>query len=255
MYKKLIVNRYGVKLMSMSKMNVKSGKIRKKALGTSSTEEKDERYYYNQRRKLMEAYNLITINFKENYSCFVTLTFADVEISVEEASKTFERFINNLRKTYDNFKYVATAEFQDRGVIHYHFVCNITDEIDASNSISYYWNHGIIDVRNVYNIQGLAIYMTKKFTDQARSSNPLFGKRCYRTSQHLTKALVINSWKMLPEDFETIKNIITAGNAKKRAFINNVRAGKIEYATYKLDLDSNTIFGNYTLAKRKKHLF
>ncbi len=251
MYTKLIVNRHEVKITSMSKMNVKQGKREKSHIAVISDEERERRYYYNQLKKRRMIIDIISINFKENCSCFVTLTFADETISIKKATDMFEKFTKNMRKIYFNFKYVTTVEFQDKGKIHYHLICNIPDEEDALDSVLNNWNSREINVQIVYDIKGLAIYMTKEFLEQNRIS-PLFGKRGYKTSHDLDKQFNFNSWSMGKEKFEALKNALITGEPKGVTSMYHECAGDIVYSTHELAVDSNTIFGEYVLATRKK---
>ena len=234
----------------MMKLNVRPVKWREESSNIIiSDEEREKRYYYNQLKKRRKVIDLISINFKEHFSCFVTLTFAKSSISLKETIKNFERLTANLRRDYDNFIYVATIEFQTNGNLHYHLVCNIANEINATESISKHWKHGEIDVEEVYNIQDLAKYMTKDFLTQDRTS-PLFGQRCYKHSQNLEKPLVAKSWDIGHERFENIKNSLVEGMPKKVVKYNE-NVGEVEYNTYALGVDSIGLFGDYIIVVKR----
>jgi len=248
LYTKISVNRHKVKVMSMEKMNVGLGKKKKKSSNVTSDEERKENYSNKQKRSCDKVIDDININFKAYSSCFVTLTFV-CAIDIEEAKKRFANFLKNMRRTYINFKYVVTIEFQDRGTIHYHFICNIPDSLDATDSICNYWNGGI-NVKEVYYVDGLAIYMTKEFINRDETS-PLFGKHCYMSSQYLDKPYIVTSWGMPQEEFKNMKSLLIKGNSKKRVIINSEKAGVIEYNTYKRFVCTDSLLGDYVLAKRK----
>lgn len=97
MYSKIVIDRYNVSVVSMEKMNVSPSKDKTQAISTTSSEEKDKKYYYNQLRKRRDIISLIKMNFQENNSCFITLTFSDTTISLDQARIKFERFIKQLR--------------------------------------------------------------------------------------------------------------------------------------------------------------
>lgn len=255
MYTILSANRREVKVTSMSKMNVKPNRQQKRSSAVISDEERKKRYYYNQLKKRREVIDAMVMNFKDGFSCFVTLTVAEEAEDIEEgANVRFEKFTKNMRRTYKNFRYVATIELQDRGAIHYHLVCNIPDEADAIDSILRYWGYGDLDVQMVYDIQNLSEYVTKKFLEQDDTS-PLFGKRCYKCSQHLEKPFVVYSWNMKHEDFEAIKNALTENEAKNKVFRHHEKAGDVEYSTYELCSNGDVLFNEYTLATRKRLQF
>ena len=75
-------------------------------------------------RSKLECQRLAKCNIKD-WKIFVTLTFAENETNIENANKKFRNFIRKVTRVYDNFKYICIPEFQKRGAIHYHILCNI----------------------------------------------------------------------------------------------------------------------------------
>jgi len=65
------------------------------------------------------------INCNQDFSKFYTLTFADNITDVKFANKHFNKFIMRMEYHYGKFKYIAVIEFQERGAVHYHFLCNL----------------------------------------------------------------------------------------------------------------------------------
>ncbi|WP_425589853.1 rolling circle replication-associated protein, partial [Pseudalkalibacillus sp. JSM 102089] len=77
-----------------------------------------------------EVRRQVLANFSER-SKFVTLTFKENITDIQRANTYFKNFIKRLkyylkakRKWQADFKYLAVLEFQDRGAVHYHMMCN-----------------------------------------------------------------------------------------------------------------------------------
>lgn len=64
-----------------------------------------------------------------DWKSFVTLTFSENICDIKEANKAFQTYIEQCqrycRKNGQEFLYLGVPEFQKRGAVHYHFLCNI----------------------------------------------------------------------------------------------------------------------------------
>ena len=79
----------------------------------------------NQRRRDMIR-RLACCNFNNKYDKFLTLTFAENKIDIQECNVLFKAFIRKLKNKYNkNLKYLAVIEFQKRGAVHYHVLLTI----------------------------------------------------------------------------------------------------------------------------------
>jgi len=147
-------------------------------------------------RSKLECQRLAKCNMPE-WETFITLTFAENITDVESANKRFRYFIDKVRRVKKDFKYLCITEFQKRGAIHYHLLCNIS--ID-DNTLIYtqkdnkkfkhikYWIDGFTSVESLKNdpkkvIGYISKYMTKNIDDR------LFSHRRYFYSQNLNKPL------------------------------------------------------------------
>lgn len=66
---------------------------------------------------------LINANFN-NQSAFITLTFAKNMQDIDKANYEFKKWQQKMKRKID-FKFVGVIEFQERGAIHYHLICNL----------------------------------------------------------------------------------------------------------------------------------
>jgi hypothetical protein len=191
----------------------------------------------------------VDINFENEKSCFITLTFAD-EVEYEFAVKGFKMFTKNARRQYNNFKYVATIELQQRGAIHFHIICNIAELEECNQFVSDYWTYGTHDVQSIYDKNKLALYMTKQFTAQDKTSL-LFNRRCYFVSQGLNKPYIVNSWDISDSVYNSIKSAVV-DNLLTRNSVTNAFSGNVNYRSYSVNEDTiYSILPNCVFAEKK----
>lgn len=172
----------------------------KEAQKMSSREKSNVRARNNVRR-------LALSNFS-NRSRFLTLTFRENIQDVELANKTFKRFIKymneDLRKEEKKLKYLAVIEFQKRGTIHYHMICegipfkkkgyrnHVRDRWrQAIRSVTGAEGEGVgnIDLKRLdtlKDVDNLGAYVVKYMT-KADADKRLFGKKLYQTSRGLER--------------------------------------------------------------------
>ena len=80
--------------------------------------------YKNISRSKFKLQRLVKAN-EEIFKTFITLTFKENIIDIENANRKFRYFIDTVRRKFDNFKYICVPEFQKRGAVHYHLLTNI----------------------------------------------------------------------------------------------------------------------------------
>lgn len=140
----------------------------RKKNGKEGSKERKEEYQktvnYRAREKIRR---LILSNF-DDQSIFLTLTFAENIRDLQRANKEFKKFIQRIRRRQDDFKYVCVIEFQKRGAVHYHLVCNLQkvwiDEEGRkgySREIAEIWGNGFCDVRELTNVDNIGAYVVK----------------------------------------------------------------------------------------------
>lgn len=169
---------------------------------------KEERQLQSRRSSNIRARNnlrrLITTNFSNN-SKFLTLTFRENIEDVEVANGVFRDFIRGLnrylqRVNKPKLTYIAVVEFQKRGAVHYHLICDLKGV--GANTIRKYWLNaskeleGNIDIKNIRHVDNVGAYLVKYMT-KADVDLRLVGKKLYQTSRGLKKPkeLGLAMWK------------------------------------------------------------
>ncbi len=130
---------------------------------------------------------LALANFN-NRSKFLTLTFKENMEDLKEANKMFKAFIRKMKKEQADLKYIAVIEFQERGAIHYHLLCNL--KYMRVEKIRKYWRdivgEGNIDLQRIDHVDNIGAYVIKYMTKEDADPR-LQGKKMYQTSQKLDK--------------------------------------------------------------------
>jgi hypothetical protein len=132
---------------------------------------------------------LINANFDE-HSLFVTLTFAENMTDIEYANYELKKFLQKMKRRQKNFAYVAVIEFQKRGAVHYHMLCNLHLEWTTHKELQKHerelaaiWGNGFVDIGYRKNDNAgayLIKYMSKEHNDER-----LNGKKRYFFSRNL----------------------------------------------------------------------
>jgi hypothetical protein len=111
---------------------------------------------------------------------------------VDQGNYDLKKFVQKMKRKQKDFQYVAVIEFQKRGAIHYHMLCNYRldwetkDERQAlERSLGKLWGHGFVDIGYKVNDNAgayLIKYMTKENNDER-----LKGKKRYFFSRSLNQ--------------------------------------------------------------------
>lgn len=188
-------------------------------------------------RSKLECQRLAKANMSD-WKTFITLTFEENVQDVKKANKCFKYFIDKVRRKKKDLKYLCITEFQKRGAIHYHMLCNIdindetlmyAQEDNKKFKHIKYWNEGFNSVEvmtgDVKKIVGyIAKYMTKDI------DNRLFSHHRYFYSQNLNKPIknYINSDKDNEKDFY-IKKIQEKELIYQNEYINPYTQEKVQF--------------------------
>lgn len=136
---------------------------------------------------------------------FVTLTF---EKRLHKKTpkylfmETISGLLDQLKKSAYNYSLVP--ELTDNGVLHYHYMINIKDKIKHKILINYWRrNNGFVDIKPVYDVIGLHIYLRK---DSNTMFQNLFTK--YEKIPHtLFKIITLSTSQKLLKDISHYKNV------------------------------------------------
>jgi len=183
-------------------------------------------------------------NFSGKESKFITFTFHENVQDLEEANTYFTKFIRSLKnytkKKNDNEKltYLAAIEFQERGAVHYHMICNGLPKYPNYKEIIDLWRKankgkgGSVKVEDIRHVDNVGAYIVKYMT-KADADERLVGKKMYQCSQGLDKPLEIAGEKAE----ELIKELGLEG--KKIVYQNEYQdkhtLGKVTYQEYNLN--------------------
>lgn len=172
---------------------------------------------------------------------FLTLTFKDNVIDLEQANKEYKNFIKRLNyyiktridSNYIGVQYVTVIEFQKRGAIHYHSLLFNMPYIKW-NAILDTWGLGgaYIEgfkakdgkvVKMDYNnqkqcfmannseIHNVGAYITKTMEYMAKSldDDRLKGQKCYLPSRKLKKPIVLNDTPKNEKQIEHLELVLS----------------------------------------------
>lgn len=162
-------------------------------------EGKDNAANYNktQVKRRTQVRQLVTCNFNEE-SKFLTLTFGnEIETDikdVKQCNKLFRKFITKLRRKYNDFKYLAVIEFQDkkgRGAVHYHMISNLP--YIPHKELSEIWGNGFIFVNRITHVDNIGAYVVK-YMNKNLDDTRLKGLKAYNYSLNLIQPTILRSW-------------------------------------------------------------
>lgn len=182
---------------------------------------------------------LAMMNFAAK-SHFITLTFKDNVQDITYADDQFKKFIMRFKYKFDiqQLKYIAVREFQKRGAIHYHMLCDWDMTFNSEAQIKEYerllgekiWKHGFVDIKQIDHVDNVGAYIIKYMTKNVMIE--IFkGKKVYLCSQGLERPLEYKN-----DEAEKIIELYNL-DTKKEVFTNSYESeylGKIDYFEYNL---------------------
>jgi hypothetical protein len=144
-------------------------------------------------RKRNWVRRLILANF-DSSSRFVTLTFAENIEDIKVSNREFKNFIKRMKYRFGDFKYLSVIEFQERGAIHYHMICNWG--YIEQKEVSEIWGNGFIKIKGLLKanngkpVDNVGAYMVKYMNKNVLDER-LMGQDCYLRSRNLSKPVVV----------------------------------------------------------------
>ena len=153
----------------------------------------------NERRKqtLRDSRNLVRrlalMNFGSGDS-FITLTYAENMQDIEKADDDFKKFMKRFRYKYGDINYIAVREFQKRGAIHFHVICDLKLTDVSESAIRqfekemglYDWGHGYVDAKVLGEVDNVGAYLIKYMTKDI-SIEAFKGRKSYLCSKGLKR--------------------------------------------------------------------
>ena len=150
------------------------------------------------------------VNANPQLNKFLTLTFAENLTDLYKARYEFDKFLKRLKTRFKGFQFVAVVEFQKRGAVHFHLLCNLP-YVDV-NELSKVWKHGFIRLNKIDNVDNVGAYVTKYMTKESMDKR-LIGRKCYSMSKGLNEPQEITDEKAVEEllaNVESVKRVYTS---------------------------------------------
>lgn len=161
--------------------------------------EKVDRSEERRKQTMREARNLTRrltlMNFGQG-DTFITLTYAENMQDIEKADNDFKKFIQRFKYRFKDLKYIAVREFQKRGAIHFHMICNWKKVFENEEQIKEcerwfaenIWRHGFVDIKVMDGVDNVGAYLIKYMTKDI-AIEAFKGKKAYLCSKGLDRPL------------------------------------------------------------------
>ena len=168
------------------------------------------------------------INSNPQLTKFMTLTFADNITDLKEANYIFNQFIKRMTYKHPDFKYLAIPEFQQRGAVHYHLLCEMP--FIHYSEIYEIWGQGNIDIKILNDVDNIGAYVCK-YLSKDMFDERTFGKKKFFRSQTLLEPVeILGYWGM-----KFIEKFCSALTPVFEKSFESEWVGEVEYKAYKLE--------------------
>lgn len=138
---------------------------------------------------------------------FFTLTFAENVTDFEVANECFRKYVMRLKYNYkSDLKYLVVPEFQKRGAIHFHVLCNL--QYVPVARLAELWGFGFCRINRIDNVTNVGLYVSKYIQKQF-DDDRLHTKKCYWGSRNLRRPVVIDT----PEVVDSLLSDCESQNA------------------------------------------
>jgi hypothetical protein len=207
----------------------------------------------NRKEVLIRARNNIIrlVNCNSDMKSFISLTYKENFQDIKESKGHINTTCKLIKKDYPEFKYLYVLEFQSRGAIHYHILCNypITVETAKTKTLkpqgqklleqefqNKYWNHGFVDIRNLdqEGNTNVGLYISVYLVEDLFELD-LNGSRCYAYSKNLNKPqidtmYIESSTESILKDFSKTHELKFASNYETRNQKDGIiKVGNVNY--------------------------
>lgn len=186
--------------------------------GSDKAMERKEEYRATVNYKAREKVRrLISANFGAG-SLFITLTYAENMTDIESANYDLKKFVQKMKRKQKDFQHVTVIEFQKRGAIHYHMVCNF--ELSWKNEkelqekeriLGKIWSHGFVDIKEIQHVDNIGAYVVKYMTKENGDSR-LDGQKRYFFSRSLVQPEKLKGTeaKLMIDSLEGVSPVFTS---------------------------------------------
>lgn len=151
------------------------------------------------------------INANPQLNKFLTLTYAENMTDIDLAHKGLDIFIKRLKRIFPRFAYVCVIEFQKRGAVHFHLLCNLPF-VDVK-ALATVWGHGFIKLNRIDNVDNVGAYVTKYMTKESMDER-LIGYRSYSMSRGLNHPQEVTNEEQINEELNALENVTRVYSAE-----------------------------------------
>lgn len=181
------------------------------------------------------------INCNPQLNKFFTLTFAENLTDIKIANWCFKKFIQRCARLFPDFQYIAVPEFQERGAVHFHLLCNLPyiDGQEGLEALRKLWSHGWIDLKQIELINNVGAYLSH-YMGKGADCEKLFKQKKFFFSRSLQRPIEYRR----PEDvkcfyndeqfFERLKNCLW------KTTIDTQHFGMLSYSQYHTNILPDT---------------
>jgi len=167
------------------------------------------------------------VNSNPHLNKFMTLTFAENITDLKTANYIFNKFILRMNYKYPDFEYLAVPEFQKRGAVHYHLLCDVSFiEVSELQEI---WGQGFVKINKIDEVNNVGAYVSKYLGKEMDERT--FGKKKFFRSQSLKESIEILGW-YAQKFFEKFLSLLTPVFEK---VFQSEWTGEVEYSAYSLN--------------------
>ncbi len=135
---------------------------------------------------------------------FFTLTFRENQQNLDYSHYEFDKFIKRLKTRYKEFQFINVVEFQKRGAIHFHMLCNLP--YVPVEELAKIWRHGFVKINRIDNVDNVGAYITKYMTKDTVDER-LAERKCYSMSKNLRKPDEYTHADAIDEILESLENV------------------------------------------------
>lgn len=214
-----------IKAKNMKSRNSHSRKYRE-------NEEIPDRSGEYRRRNSIKALNkikqLTLQNFTKDNVKLLTLTFGDCDFDIYNpriCNPKFSNFMGELHKLFPDLKYLGVLEFQKRGAVHYHVLCDLP--FIKKEDLAVLWGYGFIDIRKPDYVIGTYLY---KYLSKDLNDEKLKGIRVYFHSKNLAKPVS----KIGIPAFDVVSKFQNSEIHFTNYYINKYNGGTVKYIQFKV---------------------
>ena len=167
------------------------------------------------------------VNANPQLKKFLTLTFAKNETDIKKANRAFNLFTQRAKDRFPEFQYLAVIEFQKRGAVHYHLLCNL--RYMKKKKIEHIWGQGFIDIKRINHVTNIGRYVSK-YLHKDMFDPRMFGKKKFFRSQNLKDSVELTN--TLAETY--LADPSFRGKKEFDSTFSNEYIGEVDYTMYRI---------------------